>query len=72
MATLLQGISDLCRQEQTYNLIFLASCEEENSGKDGIESILPALPPISFSYCRRNQPEMVSGYSRERLDGNWM
>ena len=33
-------------KEQSYNLIYLASCEEEVSGKDGIESVLPMLPPI--------------------------
>lgn len=32
-----------------YNLIFSASCEEEVSGKNGIESILPLLPPIEFA-----------------------
>lgn len=32
-----------------YNLIFSASCEEEVSGKNGIESILPMLPLISFA-----------------------
>ena len=31
-----------------FNLIFSASCEEEVSGKNGIESVLPLLPPISF------------------------
>ena len=31
------------------NLIFLASCEEEVSGKNGIESVLPLLPPIDFA-----------------------
>ena len=30
-------------------LIFLASCEEEVSGKNGIESVLPLLPPIDFA-----------------------
>ena len=29
--------------ERNYNLIFLASCEEEVSGKNGIESALPLL-----------------------------
>ncbi len=38
----------LSATEQAYNLIFLASCEEEISGKNGIESILPLLPPISL------------------------
>jgi acetylornithine deacetylase len=39
----------LCRTQQAYNLIYLASCEEEISGKDGIESVLKGLPPISFA-----------------------
>lgn len=39
----------LKQKEQPYNLIFLASCEEEVSGKGGIESVLPYLPPIRFA-----------------------
>ena len=39
----------LSEKEQPYNLIFLASCEEEVSGKNGLESVLPKLPPIAFS-----------------------
>ena len=39
----------LCRTTQAYNLIYLASCEEEVSGKNGIESVLPELPPIQFA-----------------------
>lgn len=35
-------------KRQAYNLIFLASCEEEISGKGGIESVLPLLPPLAF------------------------
>ena len=31
------------------SLIFLASCEEEVSGKNGIESVLPLLPKIDFA-----------------------
>lgn len=31
------------------NLIFLASAEEEVSGKNGIESVLPLLPPIDVA-----------------------
>ena len=31
------------------NLIYLASCEEEVSGKQGIESVLPLLPAIDFA-----------------------
>ena len=32
-----------------FNFIFSASCEEEVSGKNGIESVIPLLPPISFA-----------------------
>lgn len=32
-----------------YNIIYLASCEEEVSGKNGIESVLPLLPKIDFA-----------------------
>ena len=39
----------LTEREQPYNLIFLASCEEEVSGKNGFESVLPYLPPIKFA-----------------------
>ncbi len=39
----------LTEKEQPYNLIYLASCEEEVSGKQGIESVLPLLPPIAFA-----------------------
>lgn len=34
---------------QSYHLIYLASCEEEVSGKNGIESVLPLLPKIDFA-----------------------
>lgn len=49
VVSLLHVFMELCRTEQSYNLIFLASCEEEVSGKDGIESVIPQLPPISFA-----------------------
>ena len=39
----------LSEKRQPYNLIFLASCEEEVSGKNGLESVLPKLPPIAFA-----------------------
>lgn len=44
--SLFQAFRELSAKEQSYNLIYLASCEEEVSGKDGIESVLPMLPPI--------------------------
>ena len=45
----------LCSEEATgtrqrsHNLIFLASAEEEVSGRNGIESALPLLPPIDVA-----------------------
>lgn len=39
----------LTQKKQDYNLIFLASCEEEVSGKNGIESVLSDLPLPSFA-----------------------
>lgn len=49
VVTLLQVFFQLCRTQQAYNLIYLASCEEEISGKEGIESVLKGLPPIAFA-----------------------
>jgi acetylornithine deacetylase len=49
LVTLLQIFLLLCRTQQPYNLIFLASCEEEISGKGGVESILSTLPPIALA-----------------------
>ena len=39
----------LSGKEQPYNLIFLASCEEEISGRNGLEKVLADLPPITFA-----------------------
>jgi len=38
----------LSAPKQPYNLIFLASAEEEISGKKGVEFVLKELPPITF------------------------
>lgn len=48
VVSLFQTYRHLSATEQAYNLIFLASCEEEVSGKNGIESVLPQLPPIDL------------------------
>ena len=48
VVSLFQAYRYLSSTEQNYNLIFLASCEEEVSGKNGIESVLPQLPPIAL------------------------
>ena len=47
LVSMLHVFYKLCGTQQSYNLIFLASAEEEVSGKDGIEAVLPMLPPIS-------------------------
>ena len=48
VVSLFEAYRHLSATEQAYNLIFLASCEEEVSGKNGIESVLPQLPPIAL------------------------
>ncbi len=49
VVSLLHTFIALQETKQAYNLIFLASCEEEISGKDGIESVIPELPSITFA-----------------------
>jgi len=48
LVSLLQVFMILTQTKQENNFIFLASCEEEISGKNGIESVLPELPPINL------------------------
>lgn len=49
VVSLYEAFSILRQKKQAYNLIFLASCEEEVSGKEGIESALRDLPRIDFA-----------------------
>ena len=49
VVALLQAFRILSQRHQLYNLVFLASCEEEVSGRNGVESVLPLLPPIDFA-----------------------
>ena len=49
VVSLYEAFTSLRAKAQPYNRIFLASCEEEVSGKNGIESVLPELPPIHFA-----------------------
>jgi acetylornithine deacetylase len=49
VVSLLQVFLFLCENDRDNNFIFLASCEEEISGKNGIESILPELPTIDLA-----------------------
>jgi len=48
LVSLFQVFLILTQERQENNFIFLASCEEEICGKNGIESVLPDLPPINF------------------------
>lgn len=48
LVSLLHTFFILTSKKQDYNLVFLASCEEEVSGKDGAEAIVPLLPKIEF------------------------
>lgn len=49
LVTLMQIFLALKDVETPYHLIFLASAEEEVSGKNGIEAALPLLPPIDVA-----------------------
>lgn len=49
LVTLFEVFKILSSSNQSYNLIFLASCEEEISGSKGIESVISLLPPIDFA-----------------------
>ena len=64
VVSLYAAFSILTQKEQPYNLIFLASCEEEVSGKNGLESVIPYLPPIQFAIV--GEP---TGCCRKGADG---
>ena len=49
LCSLLQIFRMLTEKPQSYNLIYLASAEEEVSGKDGITRALPLLPHIDIA-----------------------
>lgn len=49
LCSLLQMFRMLTEKPQSYNLIYLASAEEEVSGKDGISRALPLLPHIDLA-----------------------
>ncbi|NDV77550.1 M20 family metallo-hydrolase [Dysgonomonas sp. 511] len=48
LVSLLHAFFFLTAKKQDYNLIFLASCEEEVSGREGAEAVVPNLPEIAF------------------------
>lgn len=49
LVSLLQVFRVLREEKRPYNLIYLASAEEEVSGKNGIEHVLPLLPHIDIA-----------------------
>ena len=49
LVALMQAFSHLSRSEQPYNLVYLASAEEEVSGQNGISRALPMLPEIDMA-----------------------
>lgn len=49
LCSLLQIFRMLTEKPQNYNFIYLASAEEEVSGKDGISRVLPLLPKIDLA-----------------------
>ena len=49
VVSLLHSYFYLTQQQQNYNLIFSATAEEEISGKNGIELLIPELPKIDFA-----------------------
>jgi acetylornithine deacetylase len=49
LVSLLQVFRVLREQQRPYNLIYLVSAEEEVSGKNGIEHVLPQLPHIDMA-----------------------
>lgn len=49
VACLLYSFFYLTQKQQSYNLIFSATAEEEISGNNGIESLLQELPKIDFA-----------------------
>ena len=49
LVALLQAFRHLSQGAQPYNLIYLASAEEEISGRDGISRALPLLPKVDMA-----------------------
>ena len=49
LVSLLQVYRHLTSHEQNFNVIYLASAEEEVSGADGFSRVLPLLPPIDVA-----------------------
>lgn len=48
LVALLEAYMLMICKERSYNIVYLASCEEEVSGKGGVECVLPLLPKIGL------------------------
>ncbi len=49
LVSLLQVFRIMAERNRAYNLVYLASAEEEVTGRDGISRALPLLPPVSVA-----------------------
>lgn len=49
LVSLIETFRLLSTREQTYNLVLLASAEEEVSGRDGVSRVLPLLPRVDVA-----------------------
>ena len=59
LVSLLQIFRYLSEKPQMYNVIYLASAEEEISGKQGISTALPLLPKIDIAIVGENKPTLL-------------
>ncbi len=64
LVSLLHAFCRLREKPQPYNLIFLASAEEEVSGSNGIASVLPLLPKIDVAVV--GEPTSLQPATSER------
>ena len=49
LVAMIATFTQIALTEQAYNLIMLASAEEEVTGVNGVRAVLPELPPIDFA-----------------------
>ena len=49
LVSMIATFTQIADTEQSYNLIMLASAEEEVTGVNGVRAVLPELPPIDFA-----------------------
>lgn len=64
LVSLLHAFLVLRHKELSYNLLFLASCEEEVSGKGGAEAALPMLPVVSLGIV--GEPTLMNAAIAEK------